>query len=94
MLLLHPRKSVRVRLAEAFAAFAAISPRCFRAVLRQSLDDLVHLRDVYIQSESFSSSGAQFFRMTTTLAHSSMGRSLMAQGSSEFVRCVFTFLAK
>jgi len=94
MLLLHRKKCVRVRLAEAFAAFAAISPRSFRAVLRQSLDDLVNLKDVYTQSASFASSVAQFFEMTTTLAHSSMGRSLMAQGSSEFVRYIPMLLAK
>ena len=94
MLLLHPLTSVRVLLAEAFTVFANISPRTFRAVLRQSLDDLVHLKDVYIQSTSFSSSVAQFFGMTTNLAHSSMGQSLMAEGGSEFIRYIPMLLGK
>eukprot|EP00750_Incisomonas_marina_P033556 INCI9898.5.p1 GENE.INCI9898.5~~INCI9898.5.p1 ORF type:complete len:3392 (+),score=597.94 INCI9898.5:972-10178(+) len=95
MLLLHRSRGVRVRLAQAFTAFASISPRCFRAVLRQSLDDLVNLRDVFIQSVSFSSSAAQFFDMTTNLAHSQMGRSQMAQGASaQFVRYIPLLLNK
>lgn len=92
LLLHYPVQAIRVKLATSFTTFAAISPRTFHAVLRQSLDSLIDLNIFASEksinsgkgSETLASKMTQFFEMSKSLAHSFLGKSTISTDCNEY----------